>query len=70
MAAGSVARLAYVLLIGLDHYNAVPAIMNAILNPSVTDLRQSDIDGVEAVYGPAPRLWAHLATTNSASISS
>ena len=39
--------------IGLDHYNAVPAIMNAVLNPGVTDLRQSDIDGVEAIYGPA-----------------
>src|SRR3954451_6337083 len=39
--------------IGLDHYNAVPAIMNAVLNPNVTDLRQSDIDGVQAIYGPA-----------------
>src|SRR3954452_788315 len=25
--------------IGLDHYNAVSAIMNAVLNPGVTDLR-------------------------------
>ena len=37
--------------IGLDHYNAAPAVMNAILNPSVTDLTTSDVDGVEALYG-------------------
>ncbi|WP_315831395.1 DUF4214 domain-containing protein [Bradyrhizobium prioriisuperbiae] len=40
--------------IGLDHYNATPAIMNAYLNTSVTDLAQSDIDGVQALYGSAP----------------
>ncbi len=39
--------------IGLNHYNAAPAIMNAVLDPGVTDLRQSDIDGVEAIYGPS-----------------
>jgi Matrixin len=39
--------------IGLNHYNAAPAIMNAVLDPAVTDLRQSDIDGVEAIYGPS-----------------
>ena len=39
--------------IGLDHYNAAPTIMNAVLAPGVTDLRQSDIDGVEAIYGPS-----------------
>ena len=37
--------------LGLDHYNVSPAIMNAVLNPSVTDLTQSDIDGVQALYG-------------------
>lgn len=37
--------------IGLDHYNAAPAIMNAYLDRSVTDLKQSDIDGVQALYG-------------------
>jgi hypothetical protein len=41
--------------LGLDHYNISPAIMNAVLNPSVTDLTQSDIDGVQALYGaPTP----------------
>ncbi len=39
--------------IGLDHYNLTPAIMNADLNPSVTDLQPSDIDGEQALYGPA-----------------
>ncbi len=40
--------------IGLDHYNAAPAVMNAYLEPAVTDLRQPDIDGVQAIYGHAP----------------
>src|SRR5258708_21607731 len=40
--------------IGLDHYNAAPAVMNAYINPPVTDLRTSDIDGVRALYGTAP----------------
>ena len=39
--------------LGLDHYNAAPAIMNGFLNPSVTNLAQSDIDGIEAIYGHA-----------------
>jgi hypothetical protein len=39
--------------IGMDHYNAAPAIMNAYLNPNVTDLTTSDIDGIEALYGNA-----------------
>ena len=38
--------------IGLDHYDAVPAVMNARLNPAVTDLTSSDIAGVQALYGP------------------
>ena len=37
--------------LGLDHYNVTPAIMNAVLNPSVSDLTQSDIDGAQAIYG-------------------
>jgi hypothetical protein len=37
--------------LGLGHYNAAPAIMNAFLNPAVTDLAQSDIDGIQAIYG-------------------
>lgn len=39
--------------IGLDHYNATPAVMNAYLDPSVTDLARSDIDGALALYGAA-----------------
>ena len=37
--------------LGLDHYNARPAVMNAVLTPSVTDLTQSDKDGITALYG-------------------
>ena len=40
--------------IGLDHYNAAPAVMNAYLDPAVTDLKQPDIDGAQAIYGHAP----------------
>ena len=40
--------------IGLDHYNAAPAVMNATLDPAVTDLKQPDIDGAQAIYGHAP----------------
>ncbi|MEY9494443.1 hypothetical protein ABIF33_003463 [Bradyrhizobium elkanii] len=40
--------------LGLDHYNVSPAIMNAVINPAVTDLTQSDIDGVRALYGVLP----------------
>lgn len=36
--------------IGLAHYDDAPAIMNAI--NSVPDLTTSDIDGVQAIYGP------------------
>ena len=42
--------------IGLDHYNSAPAVMNATLNPAVTDLQQSDIDGAQAIYGANPAL--------------
>ena len=40
--------------IGLGHYNAAPAVMNAYLDPAVTDLKQPDIDGAQAIYGHAP----------------
>ena len=40
--------------IGLAHYNAAPAVMNAVLDPAVTDLEQPDIDGAQAIYGDAP----------------
>lgn len=39
--------------IGLDHYNAGPAVMNSYLNPALTDLTASDIDGIQALYGKA-----------------
>jgi hypothetical protein len=42
--------------IGLGHYNAAPAVMNAYLDPAVTDLTQGDIAGAQAIYGPAPAL--------------
>ncbi|QND70331.1 FG-GAP-like repeat-containing protein [Tardiphaga robiniae] len=37
--------------IGLDHYNTVPAVMNAYISSSVTDLMQSDVNGIVALYG-------------------
>ena len=40
--------------IGLGHYNAAPAVMNAYLDPAVTDLKQPDISGAQAIYGHAP----------------
>jgi hypothetical protein len=40
--------------IGLGHYNAAPAVMNAYLDPAVTELKQPDIDGAQAIYGHAP----------------
>lgn len=48
--------------IGLDHYNAAPAVMNAVLNGTVTDLTTSDIDGIRALYGPprATGAWTAL----------
>lgn len=40
--------------IGLDHYDAVPAIMNSLAGRGVADLTASDIEGVRAIYGAAP----------------
>lgn len=40
--------------LGLDHYNDTPAVMNAYLDRSVTDLTTSDLDGIHALYGTAP----------------
>lgn len=37
--------------LGLDHYNAGPAVMNSILDRSVTDLTGSDVAGIQALYG-------------------
>lgn len=48
--------------IGLDHYNAAPAVMNAYLNTSVTDLSASDIAGIQALYG-APASVGAVSTT-------
>jgi hypothetical protein len=43
--------------IGLGHYDNGPAVMNSGANESLTNLTQSDIDGVQALYG------ANVATT-------
>lgn len=40
--------------LGLGHFNDVPAVMNAVLNPSVKGPTQSDIDGIQAIYGVSP----------------
>jgi hypothetical protein len=37
--------------IGLGHFNDDPAVMNSTANFSLTDLAQSDIDGIVALYG-------------------
>ena len=37
--------------VGLHHYNTSAAVMNSILNLTIQDLTQSDIDGIAAVYG-------------------
>lgn len=37
--------------IGLDHYDAEPAIMNTTVNRSVLALTESDILGIQAIYG-------------------
>jgi hypothetical protein len=37
--------------IGLGHYNVEPAVMNSVLTSSITDLTQSDKDGIAALYG-------------------
>ena len=39
--------------LGLDHYNASSAVMNSILSGAVSDLTQSDLDGIRALYGSA-----------------
>ncbi len=49
-------------VLGLDHYNTGPAIMNAVSNGTVTDLTTSDIDGIQYLYGP-PKVtgpWTNL----------
>ncbi|MGM4931730.1 FG-GAP-like repeat-containing protein [Tardiphaga sp. 619_E2_N8_5] len=40
--------------IGLDHYNVSPAIMNSYASASINDLTQSDVHGIQALYGAAP----------------
>src|SRR4051812_44501257 len=48
--------------IGLGHYNAEPAVMNAFLDRAVSDLTKSDIAGAQAIYGhaPAPNLFGSI----------
>jgi predicted Zn-dependent protease len=38
--------------LGLDHYTGGPAIMNPYASADITNLTQSDIDGIQALYGP------------------
>ena len=37
--------------LGLAHYTDGPAILNPTISSAITDLQQSDIDGVQALYG-------------------
>jgi hypothetical protein len=39
--------------LGLDHYNAQSAVMNAFIDPSLTGLTIHDINGIVALYGEA-----------------
>ena len=52
--------------IGLDHYNATPAVMNAVLNPGVTDLVASDIHGAQAIYGAPVVTGLHVSLVDDA----
>ncbi|MBV9078088.1 MAG: matrixin family metalloprotease [Methylobacteriaceae bacterium] len=40
--------------LGLGHYNASPAVMNAVISSAVQDLTASDIHGIQALYGAPP----------------
>ncbi|MGY3445100.1 MULTISPECIES: matrixin family metalloprotease [unclassified Bradyrhizobium] len=53
--------------LGLAHYDGGPAIMNTYASAGVTNLTQSDIDGIQALYGPAsgqPDVPAGTVVTN------
>jgi hypothetical protein len=52
--------------LGLDHYNSGQAVMNAIIDRSVTDLTGSDIAGIQALYGAPATVSATVAPTVSA----
>ncbi|MGU3358966.1 matrixin family metalloprotease [Methylobacterium sp. M6A4_1b] len=53
--------------LGLDHYNAKPEVMNAILNPAVTALGAGDVAGIQALYG-APSAPAAVAAIPAAPV--
>ncbi|MGF6311268.1 Ca2+-binding RTX toxin-like protein [Bradyrhizobium sp. i1.8.4] len=58
--------------LGLDHYNDGPAIMNAYASAGVTNLTRSDIDGIQALYGPPssqPDVPASTIVTNGTAAS-
>jgi hypothetical protein len=46
--------------IGLGHFDSAPAVMNSAANFSLTGLTQSDIDGIQTIYG------ANTTTTSDA----
>ncbi|MFK5597628.1 matrixin family metalloprotease [Methylobacterium sp. HMF5984] len=57
-------------VIGLGHYNTSPAIMNSVLNTSLTDLTQSDIDGIQYLYGPSEVTGSWITLVNQSFYSS
>ena len=56
--------------LGLDHYNAEPAVMNAYVNVAVFDLTASDIGGIQALYGAQPSAGGVSPTIPTASAAS
>ncbi len=52
--------------LGLDHYNAGQAVMNSIIDRSVTDLTSSDVAGIQALYGAPATTSATVVPTVSA----
>lgn len=53
-------------VLGLDHYNASPAIMNAYLTANTKDLTSSDIHGIQYLYGAALTPTASATNTTPA----
>lgn len=49
--------------IGLGHFDSAPAVMNSVANFSLTGLAQSDIDGIQAIYGANTATTADGGTT-------
>lgn len=56
--------------LGLDHYNATTAVMNAYIAPNLHDLTQSDIDGIRAIYGAAAQPAPVVSSNQGGGVSS